>query len=43
MVDEFGNFKYEYDNEDDVKRVLRDVQVIYGGGNYYGFWYLIAK
>jgi hypothetical protein len=38
-MEKLGNFKYEIDVKDDVKRILKDLQTIEGGGSYYGFWY----
>ena len=39
MVTKLGPFDYEPLPQDSVKRILKDVQNIDGGGKYYGFWY----
>ena len=40
MVEKLGNFKYDADVQDGVKRVLKEMQIIEGGGSYFGFWYI---
>ena len=40
MRDELGPYKFQEPMDDGVHRILKNMEMLPGGKQYYGYWYL---